>query len=167
MYECRRAILILILRKALGQRPWNPSRILAIFAVGLVMMGSGCASYAPRSLVILPSALPRIMTVEDARTIDLRIVTFNIWGLPGWMNGAPENRYPRIAEQLQKLQPDLVLLQEVWTKQARASSPRGKEWSTAWSSGQANFFRENGLLTISRHPILGGEFHPFRAAALP
>jgi endonuclease/exonuclease/phosphatase family metal-dependent hydrolase len=83
------------------------------------------------------------------------------------MNGASAERYPRIAGQLEELQPDLVLLQEVWTKQARTSVPSGRAWSSAWSSGQGNFFKENGLLTISRHPILGGEFHPFRAAAFP
>lgn len=143
------------------------SALLAAFVAGVAILGNGCASYAPRSLVIRQSTLPMVMTVWNPRTIDLRIVSFNVWGLPGWMNGGSENRYPRIAEQLEELQPDLVLLQEVWTKNARASSPAGREWSTAWSSGQANFFKENGLLTISRHPILGGEFHPFRAAALP
>jgi endonuclease/exonuclease/phosphatase family metal-dependent hydrolase len=144
-----------------------PSGAVATVVAGLAIWGGGCTSYGPRSLVIRPSALPTVMTVGNTGTIDLRIVSFNVWGLPSWMTGASENRYPRIAEQLEELQPDLVLLQEVWTKKARASSPTGPEWSTAWSSGQRNFFQENGLLTISRHPILGGEFHPFRAAALP
>jgi endonuclease/exonuclease/phosphatase family metal-dependent hydrolase len=144
-----------------------PPGLVASFVAGLAVLGGGCASYGPRSLVIRPSALPTVMTVGNARTIDVRIVSFNVWGLPAWMNGASAVRYPRIAQQLEELQPDLVLLQEVWTKKARASSPAGREWSTAWSSGQANWFHENGLLTISRHPIVGGEFHPFRAAALP
>jgi len=141
--------------------------LVPTFLAAAAFFGSGCASYAPRSLVIRPGALPKIMRVSDKRTIDFRVVTFNLWGLPRWMNGASEDRYPRIARELEQLQPDLVLLQEVWTKKARASVPAGRDWSTAWSSGQANFFQENGLLTISRHPILGGEFHPFRAAALP
>ena len=144
-----------------------PSGRVATVVAGLAIWGGGCASYGPRSLVIRSSAPPTVMRVENPGTIELRIVSFNVWGLPGWMNGASENRYPRIAQQLEELQPDLVLLQEVWTKKARASSPTGREWSTAWSSGQGNLFKENGLLTISRHPILGGEFHPFRAAALP
>jgi len=148
-------------------RSFFSSALLPTFLAGVAILGNGCASYAPRSLVIRQSTLPTVMTVGNPQTIDLRIVSFNVWGLPGWMNGASENRYPRIAEQLEELQPDLVLLQEVWTKRAMASSPTGREWSTAWSSGQANLFKENGLLTISRHPILGGEFHPFRAAALP
>src|SRR5260370_15034888 len=114
-----------------------------------------------------PSMLPTIMPFGDSHNVDLRVVSFNVWGLPAWMNGASVDRYPLIARQLELLRPDLVLLQEVWTKEAAASAPAGAEWSAAWSSGQANFFRENGLLTISRHPILGGEFHPFHASALP
>jgi endonuclease/exonuclease/phosphatase family metal-dependent hydrolase len=151
----------------LRRRGFLPSSLVAIFAAGLAILGTGCASYVPRSLVIQPSALPEVIAVGNGRTIDLRMISFNVWGLPVWMNGASQNRYSRIAQQLEELHPDFVLLQEVWTKQARASSPAGREWSMAWSSGQANFFKENGLLTISRHPILGGEFHPFRAAAVP
>jgi endonuclease/exonuclease/phosphatase family metal-dependent hydrolase len=161
-----KGMLIKPLRRIFA-RNFFASALLATFLAGVAILGNGCASYAPRSLVIRQSTFPTVMTVGNPQTIDLRIVSFNVWGLPGWMNGAPEDRYPRIAEQLEELQPDLVLLQEVWTKNARASSPAGREWSTAWSSGQANIFKENGLLTISRHPILGGEFHPFRAAALP
>src|SRR5260370_19855340 len=151
------------------RRRRNPLRLglVPTLLIGVALLGNGCASYAPRSLVIRPSAFQKVMRVWDSRTVDLRIVSFNVWGLPGWMNGASADRYPRIAQQLEELQPDLVLLQEVWTKKARAASPAGLEWSTAWSSGQANFFHENGLLTVSRHPILGGEFHPFRASALP
>jgi len=138
------------------------------FFLGVALLGNGCRSYAPCSLAIRPSALPpTVMTVADARTIDLRMVSFNVWGLPGWMNGAPADRYARIAQQLEQLHPDLVLLQEVWTKKAMGSSPAGREWSTAWSLGQASIFQENGLLTASRHSILGGQFYPFRAAALP
>jgi endonuclease/exonuclease/phosphatase family metal-dependent hydrolase len=151
------------------RRRRNPLRLglVSTLVVGVTLLESGCASYTPRSLVIRPSASQKVMRAWDSRTIDLRIVSFNVWGLPGWMNGASADRYPRIAQQLEQLQPDLVLLQEVWTKKARAASPAGREWSTAWSSGQANFFHENGLLTVSRHPILGGEFHPFRASGLP
>src|SRR5712675_2003614 len=99
------------------------SGLVASFVAGLAVLGGGCASYGPRSLVIRPSALPSLMTVGNTGTIDLRIVSFNVWGLPGWMNGASADRYPRIAQQLEQLQPDLVLLQEVWTRKARAASP--------------------------------------------
>jgi len=144
-----------------------PTDLVPTFLLSVALLGNGCRSYAPCSLAIRPSVLPTVMTVADSRTIDLRMVSFNVWGLPGWMNGASADRYPRIAQELEQLHPDLVLLQEVWTKKAMGSSPAGREWSTAWSLGQANIFQENGLLTVSRHPILSGEFHPFRAAALP
>jgi endonuclease/exonuclease/phosphatase family metal-dependent hydrolase len=144
-----------------------PLYLLSTYVAGIAILGTGCASYAPRPLVVHQSTLPAAIKVGNFGTIDLRIVSFNVWGLPGWMNGASAQRYSLIARQLEELQPDLVLLQEVWTKEARASAPSGRQWSTAWSSGQANFFKENGLLTISRNPILGGEFHPFHASAFP
>lgn len=161
-----KGMLAKLFRRVLWRDPFPPG-LLPTFFLGVALLGNGCATYAPSSLAIGPSVLPTVMAVADSRTIDLRMVSFNVWGLPGWMNGAPADRYSRIARQLEQLHPDLVLLQEVWTKKAMGSSPAGPEWSTAWSLGQASIFQENGLLTASRHPILGGEFHPFQAAALP
>src|SRR5262245_44231652 len=139
--------------------------LLAPLAIAL--LSAGCASYSPRPVVIKPATAPATVWVADSGRVDLRMGSFNIWGLPGWMNRASSSRYTRIARELESLHPDLILLQEVWTKRALRSAPTGPEWFTARGSGQANFFQENGLLTISRHPILGGEFHPFHAAALP
>src|SRR5260370_13965360 len=83
------------------RRRRNPLRLglVPTLLIGVALLGSGCASYAPRSLVIRPSAFQKVMRVWDSRTVDLRIVSFNVWGLPGWMNGASADRYPRIAQQ--------------------------------------------------------------------
>lgn len=98
--------------------------------------------------------------------VNLTILTFNVWGLPTWINHEPEARYARIAGDLERLHPDLVLLQEVWTKAAAAVAPTNGGWLVA-QAPSANFLRRNGLLVLSRLPIIGGEFHPFRQAAFP
>ena len=98
--------------------------------------------------------------------VNLRLLTYNTWGLPAWMNHAPKERYAGIARELQRLHPDLVLLQEVWTKAASAVVPTNGDWLLAQASSP-NFFRRNGLLVLSRLPIIGGEFHPFNHAAFP
>ncbi len=98
--------------------------------------------------------------------MNLTVLTFNVWGLPSWMNHAPKARYARIARDLERLRPDLVLLQEVWTKSAAAVAPTNAGWLVA-QARPANFFRRNGLMVLSRLPISGGEFHPFSKAAFP
>jgi endonuclease/exonuclease/phosphatase family metal-dependent hydrolase len=65
------------------------------------------------------------------------------------------------------LDPDIILLQEAWTAKARESAPRDGRWSIARGAGQHLFFQQNGLVTLSRFPIIGGAFYPFSHAAFP
>jgi endonuclease/exonuclease/phosphatase family metal-dependent hydrolase len=82
------------------------------------------------------------------------------------MNHEPKARYARIASEIERLHPDLVLLQEVWTKSAAVVAPTNGGWMVA-RAPSANFFRPNGLMILSRMPISGGEFHAFSKAAFP
>ena len=103
----------------------------------------------------------------DERGLNLRLVTFNVWGLPSWMTGARSGRYPEIARELERLNPDIILLQEAWTAEARKSAPATGRWAIARAARQHTFFQQSGLMTLSRFPILGGEFYPFTRAAFP
>lgn len=98
--------------------------------------------------------------------VNLTVLTYNIWGLPSWINHEPKARYARIASDIDRLHPDLALLQEVWTKSAAAVVPTNGGWRVARASS-ASFFLRNGLMILSRLPISGGEFHPFSKAAFP
>jgi endonuclease/exonuclease/phosphatase family metal-dependent hydrolase len=98
--------------------------------------------------------------------VNLTILTYNVWGLPLWLNHEPRARYVRIASDLEHLHPDLVLLQEVWTKSAAAVVPTNGGWLVA-QAPSANFFHRNGLMILSRLPVIGAEFHAFRKAAFP
>jgi endonuclease/exonuclease/phosphatase family metal-dependent hydrolase len=95
------------------------------------------------------------------------LLSFNIWGLPGWMTGARSGRYPQIARELERLDPDIVLLQEAWTAEAKKSAPANGSWWIARGGGQNTFFQQCGLMTLSKYPIIGGGFYPFSQAALP
>ncbi len=77
------------------------------------------------------------------------------------MTGARSGRYPRIARELERLDPDVILLQEAWTSKARRAAPARGHWSIARAARQHTFFQQSGLVTLSRFPIIGGQFYPF------
>jgi endonuclease/exonuclease/phosphatase family metal-dependent hydrolase len=146
----------------------NKMARLAAAVVGLALFVecAGCASGRPAPLVITH---PVSAALESAATPDLtlKLVTYNVWGLPSWMTGAPSGRYARIAQELDRLDADVVLLQEAWTAKARKSAPAHGHWSIARAAGQHTIFQQSGLMTLSRFPIIGGQFYPFSRAAFP
>jgi endonuclease/exonuclease/phosphatase family metal-dependent hydrolase len=105
--------------------------------------------------------------VDTERLSQLRLVSYNIWGMPTWISGASPARYVRIADALERQNSDVVLLQEVWSQRSRQAVPAGWEWSIASAEPVSCFFRRNGLVCLSRFPILQGEFRPFRSASWP
>ncbi len=134
--------------------------------LALIIQTTGCATSHTAPLIIQRPAEPApLAKAPPGQTITL--VTYNIWGLPSWMTGAPGGRYPKIARELEKLNPDFILLQEAWTAKARKAVPVNGHWSIARAAGQHTFFQQSGLVTLSRFPIVGGEFYPFSHAAFP
>ena len=133
--------------------------------LALIIESAGCASRRPVPLEISNS--PRVPPQLDSGEVRLKLVTYNIWGLPSWMTGAPAGRYPRIERELEHLDPDLILLQEAWTSKAREAAPGHSHWAVARASRQHTFFQQSGLMTLSRFPIIGGQFYPFSRAAFP
>jgi endonuclease/exonuclease/phosphatase family metal-dependent hydrolase len=69
--------------------------------------------------------------------------------------------------ELERLDPDVILLQEAWTTKARKSAPDHGHWCIARAAWQHTFFQQSGLVTLSRFPIIGGQFYPFSRAAFP
>ncbi len=142
-----------------------PHFAIRVLALALLLGTCACASRRPASILVdhqLASAL-----VDRAEPgLSLKVVTFNIWGLPSCMTGARGGRYPKIARELERLDTDFILLQEAWTAKARTALPRGP-WAVARAAGQHSFFQQSGLVTLSKFPILGGQFYPFTRAAFP
>jgi endonuclease/exonuclease/phosphatase family metal-dependent hydrolase len=146
----------------------KPRRLpLVILAAGLLcLLVEGCASRRPVPLVLKGQAVARPDSCSAAG-LNVRCVTYNIWGVPGWLTGAPSGRYPRIAQELERLDPDIILLQEAWTSNARRAVPTNGLWVIARGVGQHTLFQQNGLVTLSKFRIVGGEFYPFSRAAFP
>jgi endonuclease/exonuclease/phosphatase family metal-dependent hydrolase len=111
-------------------------------------------------------------TEPSGSAATLSVTTFNVWGLPAWINGASSARHRRIASELDRLGSDVVLLQEVWTRQchrvlAQQTGGPSRTWWTAAARRKGGVLGQNGLLTLSRHPIASAEFRPFASASFP
>jgi endonuclease/exonuclease/phosphatase family metal-dependent hydrolase len=136
------------------------------------VIGSGCVTRPPSTVRIQAGRLAASCQNEFEQGASLRVTTFNVWGLPSWVNGASADRYRKIANDLAQLGSDVVLLQEVWTRrsfteisdQALGSA---RSWWTASARRKGSFLGQNGLLTLSRYPITGAEVRHFGAANLP
>jgi len=133
----------------------------------LLLVATGCATHQARPLALnAPRSQPATLQVASDR-VELKLVTFNVWGLPWWINGASSGRFTRIAGELERLNPDFATLQEVWTRKAARSAATTNNWWTAKVARSHLFFQRSGLVTLSRYPIIGGGFHPFHNARLP
>ncbi|HWV98299.1 MAG TPA: endonuclease/exonuclease/phosphatase family protein [Candidatus Acidoferrum sp.] len=155
------------LRQSAGQFLKRFAPLAGLLAgLALVLETGGCASGRPARLRV-EHQVTAAPTGDPATWLSLKVVTYNVWGLPSWMSGARSGRYPRIARELERLDPDVILLQEAWTANARKSAPVNGRWSIARAVGQHTFFQQSGLVTLSRLPIIGGEFYPFSRAAFP
>jgi endonuclease/exonuclease/phosphatase family metal-dependent hydrolase len=136
---------------------------------GLVVLleTCGCASRRPAPIVVSHQLVAAPTGKAEQEDLNLKLVTYNIWGLPSWMTGARTERYLKIARELERLDADFILLQEAWTAEARSAIPRDGQWAIACAAAQRSFFQQSGLVTLSKFPILGGQFYPFTRAAFP
>ncbi|MCL4176921.1 MAG: sphingomyelin phosphodiesterase [Verrucomicrobia bacterium] len=134
---------------------------------GLLLVLWGCVSPNSSNVQIRHAATAARSGPGQEGQTELRVLTYNIWGLPAWINGANPSRYARIARELEARAPEFILLQEVWSEHAREAVPAEAGWSVASSPARNLFLRRSGLVTLSRHPIVDAEFHAFRAGTWP
>src|SRR6266446_5045109 len=93
-----------------------------LMTMAVVFATAGCASHRPAPLLV-EHQLTALPANRSHGELSLKLVTYNIWGLPSWMTGAPKGRYPKIERELERLDPDIILLQEAWTAKARKAAP--------------------------------------------
>lgn len=134
---------------------------------------SGCLGKRPLTVRIEPGKQADSLAASNlSSSVTLKVTTFNVWGLPSWGTGSSPDRYPRIADELAQAASGMVVLQEVWTRrsfEALAGTKPGKvaSWWSASARRKNGLLGQNGLLTLSKHPITGGYFRPFAVARLP
>lgn len=97
------------------------------------------------------------LMAESAQT--LRVVTWNLQWFPGGRMGAPKDEQTRhievVRDQIRKLNPDILLLQEVGSQAALEETlqPLGKEWNSGrFSFMQGNFVSGQQLAIAAKIP---------------
>lgn len=92
----------------------------------------------------------------------LKILTYNVGGLPTLPLPNKNKRIQRIAERLAHSEYDVICLQELWFNRDAEKIRRVSEFPYA-ARARAPFspFRGNGLLILSRLPIIKQQFFPF------
>lgn len=124
--------------------------------------------------LLLPASAPAAASASTATAaadpatasseLRLRVFSLNTWLLPPPVVTAPELRIERILKMIRELNPDIVLLQEVWRIEEVARFRRAfPQWHVR-SSG-STVYNRGGLLTFSRHPIVASGFVAFPITA--
>ena len=92
--------------------------------------------------------------------MELRLGTFNVWGLPKPFADDVSARTRAIARRLPDLDLDVLLIQEAWTDEMR-DSLRSAALEAGFEVALASRESGGGLMTISRLPILRNRFQKF------
>lgn len=95
----------------------------------------------------------------------MRILSLNIWGTP--LARARQQRLEAIAAEIQRLDPDVIALQEVFVERDRDSliGALGEQWPHFHAFGSSVV--GSGLLTLSRYPIVDVAFLRYRLGGKP
>ena len=138
----------------------------------LCVMASGCMSGRGSRVRIQAGRACAACENEPDTPASMKLTTFNVWGLPAWLNGASADRYGKISHDLAQLGSDVVLLQEVWTRRSfevlsEQANGASRTWWTADARRKGGLLGQNGLLTLSRFPIKSAWFRRFSASRLP
>ncbi|HLH56783.1 MAG TPA: endonuclease/exonuclease/phosphatase family protein [Verrucomicrobiae bacterium] len=154
---------------ASGARAFAPGLLFSAIAGCLL---TGCITGAPSRVQIQHPAAQQSVGQPFDDSTSLRVTTFNVWGLPSWLNGAPSARFGEISRQLSVLGSDVVLLQEVWTRRcfselSAAGGTTNRCWWAAAARHKGTMLGQNGLLTLSKFPIQSAEVKYFSRAQLP
>ena len=84
---------------------------------------------------------------------ELRVMTYNVWGLPGVLTVLP-GRFPRLVREIRKLDVDVVALQEIFTARAKPLTELVEFPYRAFGPGRKGIRTNSGLLILSRYPIV-------------
>ncbi|MGE0712829.1 MAG: endonuclease/exonuclease/phosphatase family protein [Planctomycetota bacterium] len=110
-------------------------------------------------LALLWASAPAHAAPERER---LRVVSFNVWGLPWGISRQRAERIAALGPALAALKPDVVALQEVWVRAdgealTQALAAAGLVHATHEHAGLLG----SGLLVASRYPIEARRFEPY------
>jgi endonuclease/exonuclease/phosphatase family metal-dependent hydrolase len=114
--------------------------------------------------VVRAAVRPAAGAVVPGTSSRVVVRSCNVFGLPWPVGRAVAARCTRMAECIVAEAPDLVALQEVWDSVAREPL-FGIGYHTAFSVSPQGLIGQTGLVTMSRHPIVGAATHTFAVSA--
>jgi endonuclease/exonuclease/phosphatase family metal-dependent hydrolase len=99
--------------------------------------------------------------------LPLRVLSWNVWGLPAVSTNL-EARMAALPEAIAKLEPDIILLQEIWAESDGVTVRRGLErhgyrYATHLAHTEAGM---TGLFTASKLPLKSVGFLPFASGRI-
>ena len=92
------------------------------------------------------------------------VQTWNVFGLPWPAGHEVSRRCIAAAAAIVASGTDVIALQEVWDDDSRIPL-LATGHHAAWCTSSQGLMGQNGLLTLSRHPVLAADNHCFHAAA--
>ncbi len=127
-------------------------------------MGSRSRLAAAAALVVALTCAPSAWGETPLR---LRVVTWNVWGVPVITTRLDE-RMAALPDAIATLEPELVVLQELWTKEhadrlTKRLAERGFR-DARWFAGAGG---ATGLFVASKLPLGAHAFRPFSLGEIP
>jgi endonuclease/exonuclease/phosphatase family metal-dependent hydrolase len=95
----------------------------------------------------------------------MKILSLNIWGAPQARHRS--QRIAAIAEEMKRLNPDIICFQEVYTEANRTDLIGRLQEQWPYYHYFSSAVLGSGLLTLSRYPIVEAAFHRFRMGGKP
>lgn len=90
-----------------------------------------------------------------------RVLTLNVWGVPGFTKRAAE-RFQQIGEELAQTGHDIVALQEMWDVRTQRILEVAQYPHHVASPDFPGLRGRGGIVILSKHPVMESHWHPFR-----
>ncbi len=125
-------------------------------------------SHSPQDMI--SNSYSRTNMPHEMNASQLKIVSFNIWDLPYWFVKNRKQRILQIAEYLQRLDAEIICLQESFDVHHRRLLYEHLGLDRYYASGGfeetrkaplASFDTTGGLVIFSKFPIIQYKFRPF------
>jgi endonuclease/exonuclease/phosphatase family metal-dependent hydrolase len=117
---------------------------------------------AALAALILLTGSPLAAAPRKKQRLRLRVVSWNVWGIPWGLSKQRAERIAAIGPALAQLKPDVVALQEVWvTEDGEALSSVLAAAGLTHSVHESEGLLGSGLLIASRYPLERHTFVPY------
>lgn len=97
---------------------------------------------------------------QPQKAVTLKVLTLNVWGLPGFLGKDRKKRLQRIAKAIQGY--DIVNLQETFSTQSSIIAEKSGYPYQIWHRERKLHPQPSGLFTLSKYPIKENKFKPFK-----